>query len=158
MRATRASAASRRWWRPGSRRTARPEPVEGRACARGSTSSPRAERRPTQNWREGSIVAGAEEARLRDAVHVLFEVLDALGGDGQRRVVAARDEPLLGQKPDRELEVLAGAADQRFDVENRDRRLARLGAPARVEQLEQRQPRNLFGANIHVAVRAVDHL
>ena len=54
--------------------------------------------------------------------------------------------------------MLARPADQRLDVEHRHGGLPRLGPAARVEQLEHRQPSDLFAAHVDVAARSLDHL
>src|SRR5713226_3292060 len=105
------------------------------------------------------VVPRAQQAVRGYAVDIIFQVLRALGGDRQPRIVAALDEPFLRQEPDRELEVLARPADQGLHVEDGHRWRPRFGTPPRIEQLEERQPGHLLLVIVDVGrLRDLRHL
>src|SRR5712691_4392983 len=108
--------------------------------------------------RADSVVSGTQESALDGALDIVLQIIHAIGGDREPRVVASLDEPLLREKPDREFQVLARPAGQCLHIEDRQRWLARLGPPPRVEQFEQRQPADLLGAKVDVDVRGLRHL
>jgi hypothetical protein len=82
---------------------------------------------------------------LERACHaVLFEVLDAVSGNGQQGVVTALHELLLDQIPRCELQVLAGSAGHLLEVGDEDPWLFGLDTPACVQNLQYGEPRHLL--------------
>src|SRR4249920_3456375 len=84
-----------------------------------------------------AVAGRGGQPALQVAVALLDEV-HAVHRDGETRLVVAGDELLLGQVPDRELEMLARLPGQLGEFEGGKRRTAGLGAPPRIEDLEDR--------------------
>src|SRR5829696_3375604 len=97
-----------------------------------------------------TLAHGGEAPRCPDALLVLH-VVDTVGGDRQGGTIVSRDELLLGRIPDRELEVLARMAHQLCQFHVGQRRMIRVGASPRVEDLEQREAQLLLGFNVSCA-------
>src|SRR5439155_6431879 len=101
--------------------------------ARAARSRIRAQRMERGVVGADSVVSGAQESVLDRALDIVLQIIHAIGGDREPRVVASLDEPLLREKPDGEFQVLARPAGQRLHIEDRHRWLPRLGPSPRVE-------------------------
>src|SRR5439155_5782967 len=101
----------------------------------------------------GAFWRGRQASPLNDGAVVLLEVLDTRSRDRQTRVVGRPEELLLGEVPNRELEVFARTAKQLLEIEYEHPGFGRLRAPPRIEHLEDRQPNELLGVEIVLLLR-----
>src|SRR5262245_46108383 len=102
----------------------------------------------------GVLRRGGGQAAAHHRAAVLLDEIDAVGGDREPRLIVARHELLLAEVPERELQVLAGLARELRQLERRERGIPWLGAPPRVENLEQGRPDLLLDLEIVVALDA----
>src|SRR4051812_16060559 len=95
-----------------------------------------------------------QPADLRLAAVVRLEIIHTIRGDRHEGAVAARQQLLLEEIPDGELEMLTRAAGHFFEIREKDAGLVRLDAALRVEHFEHGDPYALLRFDIGLGLRA----
>src|SRR5436309_293079 len=106
-----------------------------------------------------SLWCSLQPTCLKSGSIVLLDVFYAVGRDADVHVVAAADQLLLQQIPNRELEVLARLAGHLFQMGLRKTRLVGLGPSLGVQHLEDRESDHLLRIEVVLgAARMRDEL
>jgi len=107
--------------------------------------------------RMNGVWPGVESAPLGEFVEVLFQVLHAFDGDDQHGTIGSRDEFLLGEVPNRELQVFTRSTRQPLEIQQCQPWALQLRSPASVEQFQHDQSDELFGLELSVSLRVAGH-
>src|SRR5580765_5898175 len=105
-------------------------------------------------WLRCFVLGHRQALAFQRRAVVLLQIVHALRGDRQSRLVAARDQLLRNQIPEGELEVLAGPSDQHLHVTVEHAWRVRLDAPLRTQHLEDGQARQLLELEVGGALRS----